>query len=171
MRGRPRSQRFVRRLETEFVADGTHYRAISSDFSRSGIFVRTNRALVPGTELDIVIHLPNGAKAHVKGLVRRAIKTPVVSLKNGMGIELISRDSTYISFLNELDPSATDDPSPEPAPDSSQAGHPPGPDHPDTPEFVIVACRECGVKNKVRRERLSHSHKCGKCGSPISPSL
>ena len=171
MRGRPRSQRFVRRLETEFVADGTHYRAISSDFSRSGIFVRTNRALVPGTELDIVIHLPNGTNAQLKGVVRRATKTPVVSVKNGMGIELISRDGNYLSFLNELDPSETVDPSPATAPESSQAGHSPEPDRPATPEFVIVACKECGVKNKVRRERLSHDHKCGKCGSLLSPPL
>jgi hypothetical protein len=168
---RPRHQRFIRRLETEFVANGKHYRAISSDFSRSGLFVRTNRALVPGTELDIVIHLPNGFNAQLKGLVRRAIKTPVVSLKNGMGIELISRDSNYISFLKELDPSETGDTSPAPTPDSSQAGHPSEPDHPATPEFVIVACKKCGAKNKVRRERLSHDHKCGKCGSLISPPL
>jgi hypothetical protein len=166
---RPRHQRFIRRLETEFVADGKHHRAISSDFSRSGLFVRTNRALVPGTEVDIVIHLPNGTNAQLKGLVRRAIRTPVISQKNGMGIELISRDSNYISFLKELDPSETDDLSPAPAPDSSQTGHPPKPDHPATPEYVIVACIECGVKNKVRRERLSHDHKCGKCGSLLSP--
>jgi hypothetical protein len=88
-----------------------------------------------------------------------------------MGIELISRDSNYIRFIKDFDPSETDDPSPAAAPESSQAGHPPGPDHPDTPEFVIVACKECGVKNKVRRERLSHDHKCGKCGSLLSPPL
>ncbi len=158
-------------METEFIADGKHYRAIASNFSRYGLFVRTNRALVPGAELDIVIHLPNGSNAQVKGLVRCSIKTPAISPKSGMGVELISRDNNYINFIKDFDPSETDDPSPAAAPDSSHAGHSPEPDHPATPEFVIVACKECGVKNKVRSERLSRGHTCGKCGSLISPPL
>jgi len=87
-----------------------------------------------------------------------------------MGIELISRDDNYIRFIKDFDPSETGEPAPAAAPDSSHAGHAPEPDHPVTPEFVIVACKACGVKNKVHSERLSHGHKCGKCGSPISPS-
>lgn len=170
MKTRRRHQRFVRRLETEFVADGRRYRAISSNFSRYGLFVRTNRAFIPGTKLDIVIHLPNGASAQLKGLVRCAIKTPALSPKNGMGIELISRDSNYISFIKDFDPSETDDASPAAAPQASHAGHAAEPDHTATPEFVILACKECGAKNKVRSERLSHGHTCGRCGAPISPS-
>lgn len=165
MRPRRRHQRFVRRLETEFIADGKLYRAISSDFSRSGLFVRTNRALAPGTEVDIVVHLPDGTKSELQGVVRRAVKTPVVSMKNGMGVELTKRDDNYVRFIKDFDPTETNDASLSEAPEPS-----PEPSHPDTPEFLIIPCKACGIKNRVRHERLCRGLICGKCGSPISLS-
>jgi len=158
LRVRRKHERFVRRLETEFIGDKKNYRAISSDFSQSGLFIRTNHAFVPGTELDIIIHLPNRTDCKLKGVVRRAIKTTIVSLKNGMGIEILSRDQNYIEFLKEFDPSVDSKPVPPP-PEKNV--------HPE-PDFVIIACSQCGAKNKVRRERLSHGPKCGRCGTPIS---
>ena len=172
MKVRRRHERFVRRLEAEFIGDGKNYRAISSDFSRYGLFIRTNHAFVPGTELDIIIHLPNETDCQLKGVVRRSMKTPFVSLKNGMGIELISRDHNYVTFLREFD--YTEDVEPEaftrthPEPTDQGQQKPQDQDHKQAPDFVIIACSQCGVKNKVRRERLSLGNKCGKCGSPLS---
>ncbi|MBI5846976.1 MAG: PilZ domain-containing protein [Nitrospirae bacterium] len=179
MRPRRRHERFVRRLESEFVGQGKNYRAISSDFSRYGLFIRTNHAFVPGTELEIIIHLPNGTDCRLKGVVRRAMKTTIVSLKNGMGIELTSRDHNYIKFLKDFDPSEDGQPpafsgekraDPEPTAQGQNEPHEHyrKPAHDTAPDFVIITCAQCGVKNKVRRERLSHGPKCGKCGSPIS---
>jgi hypothetical protein len=107
------------------------------------------------------------------------MKTTIVSLKNGMGIELLSRDHNYIKFLKEFDPGEDSEPAtfpgekhahPEP---THQGQHKPQEPHhkpasDPAPAFVIIACAQCGIKNKVRRERLSHSPKCGKCGSPLS---
>jgi len=177
---RRRHERFVRRLETEFTGDGKTYRAISSDFSRYGLFIRTNHAFIPGTELDILVHTPNGTICHLKGLVRRSLKTPVVSLKNGMGIELISRDSAYVKFLKEFDPTEGDEPPSSTAPDPSQATQQHGQHNPDdhhqkpvppAQEFRIIVCRACEAKNKVRSERLTGVFKCGKCGAPLSPQV
>jgi len=160
------------------VGQGKNYRAISSDFSRYGLFIRTNHAFVPGTELDIIIHLPNGTDCRLKGLVRRAMKTTIVSLKNGMGIELTSRDHNYIKFLKEFDPSEDGEPPVSPGEKRAhpepphQTPHKPHENHHQAsapaPDFVIITCAQCGVKNKVRRDRLTHGPKCGKCGSPIS---
>ena len=169
---RRRHERFIRRLETEFIGEEKNYRAISSNFSRYGLFIRTNHAFVPGTVLDIVVHLPDGTDCKLKGLVKQAMKTPIVSLKNGMGIELLSRDHNYLKFLKEFDPSEDSGPEtftgeklahPEP---THQGQHKPASD--PAPDFVIITCAQCGIKNKVRRERLSHGPKCGKCGSSIS---
>ncbi len=158
MRPRRKYERFVRRLETEFVGQEKQYRAISSDFSRYGLFIRTNHAFVPGTELDVVIHLPTGVDCKLKGVVRRAMKTPIVSLKNGMGIELTRRDQNYIKFLKEFDPTE------DGIPDTFAFEKPVSAE----PDYVIIACSQCKAKNRVRRERLSHSPKCGKCSAPIS---
>lgn len=180
MRVRRTHERFVRRLETEFVGQEKSYRAISSDFSRYGLFIRTNHAFVPGTELDIVIHLPNGTDCKLKGIVRRAMKTTIVSLKNGMGIELLHRDHNYVNFLKEFDPNETGDTAAftgakgahrEPSRKEQDRPHEhyQKPVHDTAPEFVIIPCAQCSVKNKVRRERLSHNPICGRCGAPISP--
>jgi len=96
-----------------------------------------------------------------------------------MGIELVSRDHNYIKFLKEFDPSEDGEPTaftgekhahPE---RTHQEQHKPQEQHhkpasDPAPDFVIISCAQCGVKNKVRRERLSHGPKCGRCGSPIS---
>ncbi|MFH1489314.1 MAG: thioredoxin domain-containing protein [Pseudomonadota bacterium] len=36
-------------------------------------------------------------------------------------------------------------------------------------ESVLVGCSGCGVKNRVPRERLRESPKCGKCGAVLKP--
>lgn len=165
-----RHARFIRRLETEFSAEGQNYRAISSDFSCNGLFIRTNHAFTPGTILSIRVHLPDGTPSVLKGRVRRALKTTVVSLKNGMGIELIEKDLPYANFMlgytSECD-EKTGEPEPkfrpvDIPPISEQASGMPAAD------FMIISCPACGVKNKVKTERLSQGPKCGKCGSMLS---
>ncbi len=96
-----------------------------------------------------------------------------------MGIELTHRDQNYIRFLKEFDPGETDEPctftAAKPShPDAARSAHGSSSSHakerPATePEFAIIACSVCGVKNKVRSERLSHGPKCGKCGASLSP--
>jgi len=164
-----RHSRFVRRLETEFTAQDQHYRAISSDFSCSGLFIRTNHAFPPETLIDITIHLPGGKTSVLKGKVRRALKTTVVSLKNGMGIELIEKDQNYSDFMLSFTREC-DEPASKPEPGLTPMDTPTEPSGvSETPvsEAVIIACRACGVKNKVRVERLSQGPKCGKCGVPL----
>lgn len=161
--------RFVRRLETEFSAEGKNYRGISSDLSCNGLFIRTNHAFPPGTALDITIHLPDGATSILKGRVRRALKTTVVSLKNGMGVELIEKDYHYANFMlnftkdcdeiNRKDSAQTETSVPPPEPEKK-------PEAP-APEFLIITCASCGVKNKVNVLRISQGPKCGKCGATL----
>jgi hypothetical protein len=158
--------RFVRRLETEFSAEGKNYRGISSDLSCNGLFIRTNHAFQPGTLLEITIHLPDGSASKLKGRVRRALKTPVISLKNGMGVELVEKDAHFSSFMQTFNERENN----EPCDDSilKQEDTPPEPEKkPETADFMIIACSACGVKNKVSVIRLSQGPKCGKCGAVL----
>lgn len=99
-----RHKRIIKRLETDFSADGLAFRGISSDLSRSGLFVRTNKPFSPGTLVDLTIHLPGNMVSRLKGCVRRAIKTGQTTIKNGMGLEIVERDQNYINFLNGILP-------------------------------------------------------------------
>jgi len=162
--------RFIRRLETEFTAENKNYRGISSDLSISGLFIRTQHAFAPDTLLDIVIHLPDSTDVKLRGKVRRSIKTPVVSIKNGMGIEILENDPRYINFVKSVFPGFLEDiETAGPQPDAPfREGTDEPPPQPPPPEFTIITCPHCSVKNKVITAKLSLGPKCGKCGYLIT---
>lgn len=169
MRPTRRHRRFIRRLEVEFSANNQNYRGISSNFSLGGIFIRTNHSFSPDTIIDLTIHLPDGTSVLAKGVVRMALRTSVASLKNGMGIEIIENDSHYVNFIRSLSSDDTGDPPPE------ALARETGPAHTETaapkkplPDFLIVSCPFCHVKNKVNRARTSRSLRCGKCGALLT---
>ncbi len=118
-----------------------------------------------------MIYLPGASEVKLKGRVRRSLKTPVISIKNGMGIEIIENDPQYISFIRSVYPDAYEGPDTVgPGPDISFQENSPGPS-PDgalQPEFTIITCPGCSAKNKVNKEKLSLGPKCGRCGHPLT---
>ena len=152
-RGYQRHPRFTKRLEARFSSGGMSFAGISSNLSESGLFIRTNRGFAPDTAIDIELVMPDGKTSSLKGLVRRTIKTPLSS-KNGMGVELIEKDAAYINFLKSFtEETETDTEKITP------------------PEFQIISCPNCGVKNKVSSEKLSLGPKCGRCGTPLTINM
>lgn len=153
-RGYQRHPRFTKRLEARFSSGVMSFTGISSNLSESGLFIRTNRGFAPDTAIDIELVMPDGKISSLKGLVRRTIKTPMSTLKNGMGVELIEKDAAYINFLKSFtEETETDTEKITP------------------PEFQIISCPNCGVKNKVSSEKLSLGPKCGRCGTPLTINM
>jgi hypothetical protein len=149
-----RHPRFTKRLEVRFSSGGMSFTGISSNLSESGLFIRTNRGFAPDTAIDIELVMPDGKTSSLKGLVRRTVKTPMSTLKNGMGVELIEKDAAYINFLKSF--------AEEPETDTEKI---------TPPEFQIISCPNCGVKNKVSSEKLSLGPKCGRCGTPLTINM
>ena len=94
-------KRYTSRCEIEFSMNGTTYRGISSNLSLNGLFIRTRKPFTPDTAIDLIAHLPNGLTSKLKGITRRAIKNPLDN-QNGMGIELIEKDSNYFDYINSI---------------------------------------------------------------------
>jgi hypothetical protein len=152
-RGYQRHPRFTKRLEARFRSGVMSFAGISSNLSESGLFIRTNRGFAPDTIIDIELVMPDGKTSSLKGLVRRTIKTPLSS-KSGMGVELIEKDAAYINFLKSFtEETETDTEKITP------------------PEFQIISCPNCGVKNKVSSEKLPLGPKCGRCGTPLTINM
>jgi hypothetical protein len=173
MRKRSR-QRFTKRLEVTFSSGGSKYRGISSDLSEGGLFIRTQHGLAPGNVVDIEIYLPGDKVGRLKGIVRRTVKTSLSLIKNGMGIEIVEEDSNYLAFLKNF---GIGDSSEDTAVSHHRAGQGQEEkvDRPKTeetfdnvPDFIIVACDNCKVKNKVRKDRLPFGPKCGRCGTVLN---
>ncbi len=159
-----KEDRFVRRLEVEFSAAGKNYRGISSDLSRNGLYIRTNHAFATGTLLDILMYLPDGTSCKVKGFVRRALKTPIVSIKNGMGIELTEKDNCYVEYLDGYAASEKGEVRQDTVrAEKSEVQK----QETNLEEYLIIRCADCNIKNKVNKSRTTLSHKCGKCGHAL----
>ena len=94
-------KRYTSRCEIEFSMNGTTYRGISSNLSLNGLFIRTRRPFTADTVIDLMVHFPNGSTSKLKGITRRAIRNPLDN-QNGMGIELIEKDSNYFDFVNSI---------------------------------------------------------------------
>lgn len=166
------ASRHTKRLELTFAAGDSKFTGISSDLSGGGLFIRTQHGLTPGTQIDIEIYLPDGKRSRLRGVVRRTIKTPLSIVKNGMGIELIEKDQSYLDFLRQFDADAAQEKA-APSHDADGKG-PPGTDrtHGETsPESIIIACHSCKAKNRVPRVKLPFGPKCGKCGEALDTRI
>lgn len=148
-----RAPRFTKRLEVKFSAGGDTYKGRLSNLSQGGLFIRTNRGFAPGTTIDIELVLPDGTISFLKGIVRWAEKTHL-AVKNGMGIELMEQDTAYMNFIKAF---------------HEKTGKPFEQLNPN--EFHIIACSQCGVKNKVLSEKISLGPKCGRCGTSLIITL
>jgi len=95
-------QRFIKRLETRINIDQTSFWSKSSDLSENGLFIRTNRGCNVETTIDIELSLPGNRVSFLKGIVRRTIRTPIPTMKNGMGIEIIEKDETFRDFVKSI---------------------------------------------------------------------
>ncbi len=149
-----KQHRHTKRLQTTFTCDTESCTGITSDVSENGLFIRTRKGLAPGSLLDIEINLPNGEISKIRGRVIRTVRTQLQAMKNGMGIEIIEKDASYINLVNALQTESDGGFSGE-AQKSSE------------PEFSILACRKCGAKNRVRTVSGSLTPKCGKCKQPL----
>jgi transposase len=153
-RGYQRHPRFTKRLEATFSSGGLSFRGILSNISANGLFIRTNRGFTPDTIVDIEVVMPDNRISLLKGVVKRTIKTPLTSTGNGMGIELTEKDAIYVNFVRSI----TDD--------TKKTGEEPSP-----PEFQILSCPACGVKNKILTSKISLGPKCGRCGTFLAADL
>lgn len=102
---RRRFKRFRKRCDVDFVADGKLFPGTSGDLALNGLFIMTRNSKAPGTILDISVHLPNGAISKLRGKVRRFFKTVAGEVKersDGMGVEIIEKDESYLHFIRSL---------------------------------------------------------------------
>ena len=150
-RGYQRFPRYMKRLEVNFSSGNLSYKGILSNISENGIFIRTNRGFAPGTTVDIEVMMPDESISHLKGIVKRTVKTPLTAVKNGMGVEVFQQDDSFLSFVRSYGEGQETEPAPE-----KEKSIP--------AQFQIIICSGCGVKNKVLASKLSLGPKCGKCG-------
>ncbi|MBI5043528.1 MAG: PilZ domain-containing protein [Nitrospirae bacterium] len=97
--------RVTKRLSVRFGASELNNNGITSNLSPTGIFIRTNSGLAPGTFVNIELTLPGDRILKLKGTVMwtKRVHPKLAELsKNGMGIMLADIPEEYAKFVTEL---------------------------------------------------------------------
>jgi len=163
-------KRYKKRLEVEFSAAELTFKGISADVSERGMFIRTRYPFKPGTEITIKLYLPDGQTARLKGLVRHAFKSDIMTLKNGMGVEFLERDMAFERFLKTHVLGHDPEPLKKTVAQTSTIYSEREEHKKQYSAFLIITCGSCGAKNRVREDKLELKPKCGRCGNPLTSS-
>ncbi|MEW6054254.1 MAG: PilZ domain-containing protein [Nitrospirota bacterium] len=142
-----RHQRFIKRLTARFVIRNETFTGISSDISENGIFIRTTRGCPVNTPVDIMLLMPDNRVSVLKGIVRRTTRTPIASMKNGMGIEIMEKDTLFMNLVQSLNTASA----------LSAAGTPPEPGMPMSPEAGDHS-RKATDTERRRHRRVAVGH-------------
>ena len=162
---RRKSNRVTKRLEVTFSSGSLQFRGISSDLSESGVFIRTQNGLMPGTIVEIEVYLPEHKMGRLKGIVRRTVKTSLSMIKNGMGVELTEKDQNYLDFLKTIAGAGKNQKNEAGAQSGKEAGLQPEGKATQTPDSRIIVCVNCETKNRIPPGRVPLGAKCGRCGT------
>jgi hypothetical protein len=105
---RRRDRRWPRQLEVRFWKQGEMgqgSRAISTNVSRTGIFVRTQLVLPSGTRLRIAVG-HSGRDFTIEGVVMRALRSPAhlqSVMPSGMGVRFLTAEELLEELLPAID--------------------------------------------------------------------
>ncbi len=172
-------KRHHKRLEVRFTGGSNSIgRGFVKDLSEQGIFIRCRKPVPPGTSIDITATLPDGIRTRMRGVVRRNVKGAQSLSHNmdGMGVEVLAYDKVFSHFLHTVvgefegpDLSMYESSLGTPIVDKQEAegkevSRPSLIPEQKKPESVVIACSNCGARNRVPKAKFSSMPKCGKCG-------
>jgi Tfp pilus assembly protein PilZ len=96
------SQRIKRRIPCEFDYDGHVYAGIVVDLSAGGMFLQTDTAIDPGSELVLRLRPDRAPEVSVRGRVVRRRFTPAVlasMIRRGVGVYLLNAPPAYFELF------------------------------------------------------------------------
>jgi hypothetical protein len=104
MRRKRRGRRHRRRLLTEFAPCGYAecHRGVSTSLSETGFFLKSRHVYRVGVMLEVRMSLSPERTCSLRGVVRYARKVLLMRYKNGMGVEILEGDPTYVDFIRLL---------------------------------------------------------------------
>lgn len=172
-------KRHNKRLEVKYTGVSKSIgRGYVKDISEQGVFIRCRKPAPPGTSVEITATLPDGIRSRMRGIVRRSVKGAqnVSGSMDGMGLEVLAYDKVFSHFLHKVvgefegpDLSMYESTLGAPIVDNREqegraTSRPSLIPEQKKPESVVIACANCGAKNRVPKAKFTSMPKCGKCG-------
>ncbi len=104
-RGRPAPfSRFRHRVVCDLIVAGASHRAIVTDVSASGLYVRTQEKAAPGSALRLVLHEDEGLFELDAQVVRehRLSQHHATGIPSGLGVRIVAAPEAYFQLLAKL---------------------------------------------------------------------
>ena len=94
--------RFMKRLAMKFQVNHQIFMGMSGNLSEWGLFIKTNRHFAVGSPIEIELLLPCKQTAFLKGIVKRTSTTNLSPVKNGIGIQIIESNKSFMDFVKTI---------------------------------------------------------------------
>ena len=88
-------KRRIKRTSVIYYSNGQKFCGNTSNFSHSGLFIRTRKPFRPGIELMMSVEMSRGRTLCLSGVIVRATRYGFPCNKNGMGVKLLSYPMEY----------------------------------------------------------------------------
>ncbi len=94
-------------IPVTFLYENKVHKSISSNFSETGLFIKTESKFMPGSPVCMVLELDDDLKTAFKGKVVRITTRSKLfdtyrSSRNGIGVELTKITQEYKEFYNNF---------------------------------------------------------------------
>ena len=101
------SKRRIKRREITFICDEKEYKGISSNFSETGLFIKTRIRFKQGAPVEMLLELDKDQQTAIKGkVVRITARSKFFNnykiSGNGIGIEVTETTREYKDFCKSL---------------------------------------------------------------------
>ncbi len=96
------NKRHTKRLPITFIKGEDEFIGTTANLSLTGLFIRTRKAMSPGTSLKLVLEVNTQKKIDLEGEVAWSLKTGLSDFKNGMGVKLTNIPPAYIELVKEF---------------------------------------------------------------------
>jgi uncharacterized protein (TIGR02266 family) len=103
------AQRQVCNVRVNYGVGLTTEMATTDDLSETGLFVRTDKPLLVGTVIRLVLDIGNGDSIALRGVVRWARAEEELGRPRGMGIRLIHPDARYVRYVQQRNAAGLED--------------------------------------------------------------
>ena len=103
------SQRMVCSIRVNYGVGLMTESATTDDLSETGLFVRTDKSLLVGTVIRLVLELAGGDSIPLRGVVRWTRETSELGRPAGMGIKLIEAGPRYLSYVRQRNTAGLED--------------------------------------------------------------
>jgi len=102
MSDKRKSERIKKGIKSEVYSDEHVSFSSTVDLSKGGIFISTPEPINNGSEVNMLIHIPEHGELEIKGIVKWVRSDETDNEKAGMGIEFINVNSDLKKKLDEL---------------------------------------------------------------------